>query len=181
VGAIVRDSLQLSIRGGFEKSKTIKKLLVSCKRLVKHFQKSVIVSNALEEKQKQMGSKENSLIIDCETSWNSSYDMLERLLEQRLPVYAVLHDPAVTKMADARSLNLTDHQLKIIEGLVPVLKPLYFATRTMCSELYPTVGGIYPILFRIINHHLAENAQDTPAVAKFKKQSYQVTPRTARF
>ena len=84
-------------------------------------------------------------------------------------MYAVLHDPAVTKIADARSLNLTDGQLKLIEGLVPVLKPLYFATRTMCSELYPTVGGIYPILFSIINHHLAENDQDTAAVAKFKK------------
>jgi hypothetical protein len=35
--------------------------------------------------------------------------------------------------------------------------------------MYPTVGGIYPILLSIINHHLTEIDQDTPAVAKFKK------------
>jgi hypothetical protein len=79
--------------------------------------------------------------------------MFERIIEQRLPVYAVLHDPNFTKMEDARVLSLSDDQMKIIEGLVPVLKLLYIATRTMCSELYPTVGGVYPILYSSIRHH----------------------------
>jgi hypothetical protein len=105
-----------------------------------------------------MNIKENMLIIDCETRWNSTYDMFERIIEQRLPV---LHDPNFTKMEDARVLSLSDDQMKIIEGLVPVLKPLYIATRTMCSELYPTVGGVYPILYSIIRHHLKANSTDS--------------------
>jgi hypothetical protein len=161
-------TLQLSIRKGFDNSQAIKGTITSCKKIVKHFRKSVVVSNALAEKQRQMGVKENSLVIDCETRWNSTYDMFDRFIEQQLPVYAVLHDPNFTKIQDARSLNLTEEQMKVIEGLVPVLKPLYMATTAMCSEEYPTVGGVYPILFSLINHHLNPNAIDIPEVSKFK-------------
>lgn len=130
---------------------TLQRTIVSCKKLVKHFRKSVVVSNALTEKQRQMSVKETSLIIDCETCWNSTYNMFIRFLEQQLPVYALLHDPNFTKIQKARSLDITEEQVKIIEGLVPVLKPLYMATAAMRSEEYRTVGGVYPILFSLIN------------------------------
>lgn len=65
-------TLQPSTRGAFEHSLTIKRIIASCKRLVKHFRKSVIVSYALPGKQEQMAVKVNRLIIDCETCWNST-------------------------------------------------------------------------------------------------------------
>ncbi|KAJ8309997.1 hypothetical protein KUTeg_011862 [Tegillarca granosa] len=43
---------------------------------------SVIASQELKIRQKQMHIPENALIIDCVTSWHSTYDMFERLLQQ---------------------------------------------------------------------------------------------------
>lgn len=56
-----------------------------------------------------------------------------------------------------------------MEGMVPVLKPLYMATRIMCSEEYPTISGMYPILFSLNNQHLAPNDGDCVTVAGFKR------------
>ena len=115
-----------------------------------------------------MGIASNKLIIDCPTRWNSTYDMFERLLEQRLAIYAVLHDRTITKPSDARVLDLSDEQWSFMEAVVPVLKPLYMATRLMCSEEYPTLSGVYPILFSLTDMHLASKATDCPAVVALK-------------
>ncbi len=92
--------------------------------------------------------------------------MFERLLEQRLAIYAVVHN---TKNAsDARLLDLTENQWRVMEEMVPVLKPLYMATRIMCSEEYPTISGLYPILFSLKNHHFVRNDTESVTVANFK-------------
>lgn len=162
-------TLQLSIRGAFDKIPSITRTIGAAKHIVNHFRRSVNVNTELHIRQRQMGIPENSLILDCPTRWNSTYDMFLRLLEQRLAVYAVLHDPKITKPADARILDMTDDQWTIIEGMIPVLKPLYMATRLMCSEEYPTLSGTYPVLFSLINYHLSENDKDSTAVSAFKK------------
>ena len=161
-------TLQLSIRGSFDKTPTITRTIGSAKHLVTHFRKSVNVRNELERRQRQMGIAQNTLILDCPTRWNSTYDMFERLLEQRLAIYAVLHDQAITKPSEVRVLDLTDDQWTLLEAIVPVLKPLYMSTRLMCSEEYPTLSGIYPVLFSLIDHHLTVKERDCPAVASFK-------------
>ena len=140
-------TLQLSIRGAFDKINTITRTISAAKQIVSHFQRSVNINTELQIRQKQMGVAENSLILDCPTRWNSTYDMFERLLEQRLAIYAVLHDTKITKSADARVLDMADEQWALIEGMVPILKPLYMATRLMCSEEYPTLSGTYLVLF----------------------------------
>jgi len=140
-------TLQLSIKGAFDSARSITKVINGARQLVKHFRKSVVMSNELRSRQKQMDIPNNALKIDCPTRWNSTYEMIDRLLEQRLAVYAVLHDPKVTKLDVARSLELSDDNWRVVEALIPVLKPLYLATRVMCSEEYPTLSGIYPIVF----------------------------------
>lgn len=161
-------TLQLSIRGSFDKSPMITRTIGAAKHLVNHFKRSVNVNNELVKRQKQMGIAQNALIIDCPTRWNSTYDMFERLLEQRLAIYAVLHDQTITKPSEARVLDMADEQWSFIEAIVPVLKPLYMATRLMCSEEYPTLSGVNPILFSLTNHHLARKETDSPAIAALK-------------
>ena len=140
----------------------------AAKGLVNHFKRSVYVNIELERRQLQMGIASNKLIIDCPTRWNSTYDMFERLLEQRLAIYAVLHDQTITKPSDARVLDLSDEQWSFMEAVVPVLKPLYMATRLMCSEEYPTLSGVYPILFSLTDMHLPSKATDCSAVVALK-------------
>ncbi|XP_062618085.1 E3 SUMO-protein ligase ZBED1-like [Saccostrea cucullata] len=162
-------TLQLAIRGGFDTVSSLSKTIAATKKLVSHFRKSVIATNELHVRQKQMSLPENNLIIDCPTRWNSTFDMFERLQEQRMAVYAVLHDKKVTKENDARILDLSDGQWLILEGMITVLRPFYMATRVMCSEEYPTVSGVYPILYSLLNKHLISMDSDCVAVASFKR------------
>ena len=161
-------TLQLAIRGSFDKVPMMTRTIGAAKGLVNHFKRSVNVNIELERRQLQMGIATNKLIIDCPTRWNSTYDMFERLLEQRLAIYAVLHDQTITKPSDARVVDLSDEQWSFMEAVVPVLKPLYMATRLMCSEEYPTLSGVYPILFSLTDMHLAPKATDCPAVVALK-------------
>ncbi|XP_041366567.1 E3 SUMO-protein ligase ZBED1-like [Gigantopelta aegis] len=161
-------TLQLSIRGAFDDIPSISGTIVAGRKLVSYFRRSVVANNELKVRQKQMHLTEHSLVLDCPTRWNSTFDMFERLIEQRLSVYAVVHN--MKSPGDARILDLTDSHWTIIEGMIPVLKPLYMATRIMCSEEYPTISGLDPILYSLKNHHLLVKDTDCVSVATFKEK-----------
>ena len=55
-------------------------------------------------------------IQDVSTRWNSTYYMIERLVEQRWPITAVLSDHTVTKASD-RYLDLKSEQWEILTAL----------------------------------------------------------------
>ncbi|KAJ8342717.1 hypothetical protein SKAU_G00326450 [Synaphobranchus kaupii] len=116
-------TLQLAINDGF-KATAISRLIGTCARLVGHFHHSTVATVALRKKQEQQELPRHKLIQPCNTRWNSVNDMLERLHEQRWAVTAVLSDRTVTKLGDAKTLELTDDNWKIIENLLPVLNSL---------------------------------------------------------
>ena len=58
---------------------------VLLKRLVGHFKHSALATGELKKGQQQMNVTENKLIQQCPTKWNSTYSMLQRLIEMRWP------------------------------------------------------------------------------------------------
>ena len=148
-------TLQLTFRGSFDKVPMMARTIEAARGLVNHFKNSLNVNIELERRQLKMDIAANKLIIDCPTRWNSTYDMFKRLLEQRLAIYAVLHDQTITKPSDTRVLHLSDEQWSLMEAVVSVLKPLYMATPLKCSEEYLTLSEVYPIRFSLTDMHLA--------------------------
>ena len=43
------------------------------------------------------------------------------------------------------------------------------ATRLMCSEEYPTAGGVFSIFYSLVENHLQETDTDPVAIALFKR------------
>ena len=74
----------------------------------------------------------HQLIQDVSTRWNSTYFMIECLLEQRWPITAVLSDHTVIKGSD-RYLNLKSEQWETLSALKDVLHPL-LATTYLSAE-----------------------------------------------
>ena len=115
----VAHTLQLCVKSGLNLP-VIDRLTAASRKLVGHFKHSVVATTALREKQSQLGIPSHCLIQDVTTRWNSTFFMLERLTEQRVAVYAVMHDATVTK-AEHKHLDLKEDRWE----LVSLLSSLY--------------------------------------------------------
>ena len=161
-------TLQLAINDGF--ATYINRVIVAASRLVQHFNHSNPANKALAAKQKQMQLPSHKLIQSCKTRWNSVSDMFNRLTEQRWAVSAVLSDRTVTKLTDARTLELRDEHWQLMEDVAPVLKTLKCATTVMSTETEVSISDTYPITFSLINVHLKTDEGDTSKVGEFKSR-----------
>ncbi|PIK35349.1 putative zinc finger BED domain-containing protein 1-like [Apostichopus japonicus] len=162
-------TLQLCITSGLKAHPAISKLCAGASRLVAHFKKSAVATKALELKQKQQSVKEHNLIQSCPTRWNSTYFMLERIVEQRWPICAVLSDRTYTSLSDARVFEMTDEHWRLAEDLVPCLQNLQIATTILSSGTSPTLSTVQPVMRAIDSNHLQVKPNDSAAIKSFKK------------
>jgi len=160
-------TLQLSVNSGLNHP-IIDKAISAARKLVGHFKHSVVASTALKEKQVHT-VEQHYLIQDVSTRWNSTFFMINHLLEQRIAIDAVLHDPAVSK-DQYQQLYLKDDQWGLLEQLTKVLKPLQMATTVFGYGCNTSSSIIYPVLHGLLQNHLKADGAGVPAVKHLKKQ-----------
>lgn len=73
------------------------RLLGHVNRIVGFFHRSDTATTTLQAKQKLLELPSHKLLQDCKTRWNSSYDMLERYIEQQAAVQAVFLNKEIKK------------------------------------------------------------------------------------
>ncbi len=105
-----------------------------------------------------------NLIQDVETRWNSTLEMIRRLLK-------IL--PAVTstlcEYTTHHYLIPTSHDIGHMQELQTLLLPFEIATKMVSSEASPTCSMIKPLLESILQRDLKECSADTPLLQKGKK------------
>ena len=159
-------TLQLCVNEGLQ-IRSIAALLASGRKLVGHFKHSSKATAALAQKQKQMNMPVKRLIQDCPTRWNSSFYMLERILEIRWPISAVLGDESITKKAD-RPLDFKSEQWTLAEDLLPSLQKIEIATVYFSEEEKISLSTALPIVFGLADD-LQALPDDSIAVQSFKQ------------
>lgn len=159
-------TLQLAINDGF--ALYLYRVISAASKLVSHFNHSTTATKALQKKQEQMGLATHRLTQSCKTRWNSVCEMFDRLVEQRWAVVAVLSDRTVTKLQDARILELKDEYWQLMEDTQPVLSALKCATTVMSAEKDVSISNTYPVTFGLINIHLMRSEGDGPRLIEFK-------------
>ena len=149
----------------------ISKCVAAASRLVGHFGHSPMATGELTKRQHSMFPDKQplKLIQCCKTRWNSIYDMFARLVALRWPVCAVLSDRNVVKQSDAKALEMRDEHWQLMEELLSVLQPLQIATSVMSSETSPSASTLYPLLWGLLDDHLAMKDGDPTNVANFKR------------
>lgn len=119
---------QLAINDGLKMSLGVQDMIKSAKAIVAFFHRSTKATEKLKELQVQLKLPANKIITDCPTRWNSTYYMLQRLLEQKA---------AITVMCSSSGgprASLSVSEWSILEELVQILKPLEEATRELSVE-----------------------------------------------
>lgn len=117
----VSHTLQLVIKQALLSEDEIKDVLKKCRKIVGHFHHSEPATRKLTDCQKQCGLPQHTLVQDIDVRWNSTFLMLQRLLEQKNAVnlYCVEHgkiDPVQSK------------DWVIVKNLTSVLTFFYEAT-----------------------------------------------------
>ena len=155
-------TLQLCVNAGLKVSSTIDRAIGAARRLVTHFRKSEPASRALKCRQDNIRVPDHRLIQDVSTRWNSTYYMIDCLIEQRWPVTAVLSDNTITKSSD-RYLELKSEQWDLLEALKLVLHPLQVATTYLSAEYNVSISALIPVLSGLLRS-LETNDNDLPAI-----------------
>ena len=132
-------TLNLIVKGALGADPSLVALKKKCKDIVTFFHHSCKASDKLREVQKQLEIPEKRLIQDVDTRWNSTFYMLERILEQ--------HDAVTTTLClqSKSEMCLTDEDLKLTKEVLDVLKPFEIATVEMSADKYVSISKVIPI------------------------------------
>lgn len=81
------------------------------RQIVTFFHRSTTAAARLKDKQEMLQLPPHKLIQDVPTRWNSSYDLLERYLEQQAAVFSALTDRSVKRNIND-IVTLSDEDVK---------------------------------------------------------------------
>ncbi|XP_058816466.1 zinc finger BED domain-containing protein 4-like [Topomyia yanbarensis] len=126
VGCFIH-TLQLVVLEGLECQKTVKDAIAKSRNIVTHFNHSPLACNKralhvqygrykLSEIQDKYDLPKRKLLQDVRTRWNSSFYMLERMLDQRSTVTYYAGEVPTVK-------NLTEYEWNITSRLLEFLRP----------------------------------------------------------
>ena len=143
----------------------VSKLLAKLRRMVGYFKRSTSAARSLREKQGSLGLPILNLISDCETRWNSTLDMISRVLQQEPAICAVLMS---SDKRDDRSMSLTDDEVRHMHDLVGILGDFKKSTLLLSGQKLATCSYIWPTLIKLKSKVLAANDDDPPFVKDVK-------------
>ncbi|KAJ7341004.1 hypothetical protein JRQ81_004569 [Phrynocephalus forsythii] len=127
-------------------------LLEKCRQLIGHFSCSMKAAWKLREKQEKMGMAEHVLVQDMSTRWNSTSEMLERLVEQKDVLEAIMSTTSILPGGGELDISVTDW--RTLRQMVDILKAFEEATKVLCG-LNASLAHAIPLIHA---HHQGLNA-----------------------
>ncbi|XP_076838907.1 zinc finger BED domain-containing protein 4-like [Brachyhypopomus gauderio] len=120
-------TLQLIVNEGLLSQRSLNDALTKCRQIIGHFKHSQLSYSRLHDIQIEMQMQPKRLQQDIKTRWNSTYYMMQSLLEQKraLSAYVADHDLPAT---------LTSLQWALLERAMIVLAPFEELTRKVSSS-----------------------------------------------
>ena len=126
-------SLNLAVQSSFARDEKLSSIKQRCKDILSHFHKSVKSSEKLRKVQHQLQHPEHKLIQEVSIRWNSTYLMLERIIEYFEAITTTLC------LANHNHLCLTTDKKSLISSSLTVLKPFLEATKNIPGDKFVSV------------------------------------------
>ena len=161
----VGHTLQLSVHKAFVLT-PVARLIGKVKKLVEHFRKSTKETYALREKQALLQIPEHELVQQCDTRWNSTLYMLQRVRDLQPALCAVLME---NKEKHICALFPDGAEWDLLEELVSILQPFEEATKAMSGSNYPTISMLSPLIYQLCKVTLKVNDGDSTNLQNIKE------------
>jgi len=155
-------TLQLAINSAISDCTDLQTTISKAKSITAHFKHSVQSTQKLLALEKQMGLPELKLKQQCPTRWNSTYDMLQRLVSVKDAVSAVV---ASSKKLPA----LTALEWELAEAYASICKPFTVATAALSASKYPSISMVIPTLNQL--KHTLQLESETSSCLQILKEN----------
>jgi len=119
-------TLQLALHDGILCQPSVAELITSARKIVGHFRHSSSATSRFHAIQEDLGMPKHQLQQDVVTRWNSTYHMLDRLLEQKRAVTLFV---AECDEKASKGLSVTASQWTLAARVVKMLQPFDQLTR----------------------------------------------------
>ncbi|KAK0137855.1 Zinc finger BED domain-containing protein 1 [Merluccius polli] len=136
----VAHTLNLIVKKSLDLTPVLSAIRTKARRLVGYFRSSTTAKKTLALIREQMGKPKLKLIQEVETRWNSTFQMLQRLVEQREPVGAALGG----LVSDIPAL--TSEEYTNVTGCLSILSPFHEATVELSEEKRVSGSKVIPLL-----------------------------------
>ncbi|KAL0161617.1 hypothetical protein M9458_045342, partial [Cirrhinus mrigala] len=138
-------TINLIVKRAVEEHEVMADIRSRARRVVSYFRSSTNATEKLILAQERMGRQPLKLLQEVDTRWNSTHDMLQRLIDLREPVGAAL----ASLSNDIMPLSSADFD--IISESLEVLAPFKYATEELSGEKRVSASKIIPIIRMIQN------------------------------
>ena len=132
-------TINLVVDSALKADPSVIEMRKACRDIVSFFHKSTNASSKLIAVQKQMSKEEHKLIQEVETRWNSTFYMLERIVEQ--------HEAITTALCllDRSDLCIPTTVVTVMKELIDILRPFEAVTHEVSSDTYISASKIIPL------------------------------------
>lgn len=144
-------SIQLELKKSLFDQERITEMLTTCRGVITHFNHSTSALKQLKDSQQANNIPKHVLFQDVETRWDSTYQMLKRLHEQRIAIQDVLPSlPNCRHEITARQWALMSQIIDILGNFEEATKELSKESTTL-SQAIPIVRSLKSCLNKISN------------------------------
>lgn len=154
-------SLQRAVEESLKSQMEIIQTIAAARRIVTHFNHSGIAQEKLKLIRQELNLPNHQLVQDVSTRWNSTYYLMQRLLEQKRAVSLYI--------TDHESLtNLTPSQWELMEECIKLLKPFEEITKITSSGIC-CISEVIPHTVTLLKYlGKDETAIRTPNLSRMK-------------
>ena len=139
-------------------------LMGKCRTIVSTIRKSSILTESVAALARDSSIKPG-LVSDMRVRWNSSYNMLQRMLLYQNVLEKLFDEldslPGITKtqIKKLHDSKITGNEWNLIQALRRVLERFYEATKVLSGQKYPTLSLAYAVIFSLM-HYLNNRSSD---------------------
>ncbi|XP_056902533.1 uncharacterized protein LOC130533292 [Takifugu flavidus] len=142
-------ALNLTVKKAMDATPGLDNMRSKTRRMITYFKSSTTAKEKLQQIQVQMGRPVTKLIIEVDTRWNSTYELLQRLYEQRDAAAA-----ALTALPTDLDL-LTANDFECASECRKIPSPFHAATVELSHEKRVSGSKITPLI-KMLKHALSE-------------------------
>ena len=129
-------TLQLVIKDCILAQRSVSDMLARCRKIVGHYKHSHLAVERLQAIQRQLSLPDHKLIQDEPTRWDSTYYMLERLVEQRRAISLYDTDFELPDRLHSNEWHLAERVVALLEPMQRITKE-FSAKGAMVSQVIP--------------------------------------------